>query len=71
MPAYTINCDECSADYYIYIEQNDTHNRPEHCSYCGAELKAKNVKSDADEFEDEDWDNPQIDVWMEDDNSRY
>lgn len=64
MPAYAINCDECNAEYDIYVEQNDTYNRPEHCSYCGAELKSENVKSDVDEtYEDNDW--------VDDDDSGY
>jgi NAD-dependent SIR2 family protein deacetylase len=72
MPTYTVLCDECDASYDIYIELNMTHDRPEHCSYCGAELKSKNVVSEEDEgFDEDEWEKLIEDDWKEDDDSGY
>jgi NAD-dependent SIR2 family protein deacetylase len=66
MPSYTVYCDECDAGYDVQIEENEIHDRPSNCSYCGSELKEENVTS-----EEDDWESLSEDEWEDDDDSRY
>ena len=65
MPSYTVYCDECDAGYDVHIEENEIHDRPSNCSYCGSELKEENVNSEKD------WEDSSEDEWENDDDSRY
>ena len=65
MPAYTVYCDECDAGYDIHIEENEIHDRPITCSYCGSDLKEENVTS-----EEGGWEGISEDDDLDDD-SRY
>ena len=70
MPGYTVYCDECDAGYDVYIEENEIHDKPSNCSYCGAGLKEENVSSDADDWDEEDWEKLAEDEWDKDDDFR-
>jgi hypothetical protein len=70
MPGYTIYCDECDAGYDVYIEENEIHDKPLHCGYCGSGLKEENISSDAKDWDEEDWEKLAEDEWEKDDDSR-
>jgi NAD-dependent SIR2 family protein deacetylase len=64
MSSFTVYCDECDAGYDVIIEENEIHDQPLHCSYCGSELKDENVTSEGG------WEDFSDDVDPDDD-SRY
>jgi hypothetical protein len=70
MPGYTVYCDECDAGYDVYIEENEIHDKPLHCGYCGSGLKEENISSDAEDWDEEDWEKLAEDEWEKDDDSR-
>lgn len=67
MSEYTVYCDECDAGYILYMEENEIHDQPSHCSYCGSELKPENVSSDNDDWDEDDWDklSEDTDNWVD------
>jgi hypothetical protein len=70
MPGYTVYCDECDAGYDVYIEENEIHDKPLHCGYCGSGLKEENISSDTKDWDEEDWEKLAEDEWEKDDDSR-
>lgn len=71
MPGYTVYCDDCDAGYELYIEENEIHDVPVHCAYCGTHLKEENISSDSDEWNEDDWEKlTEDDDWVGDDNIR-
>ncbi len=74
MPGYTVYCDECDAGYEMFIEENEIHEAPVHCGYCGSHLKEENISSDSDEWEEDEWEklveSDDVGDWESDDNSR-
>jgi hypothetical protein len=55
MPGYKVYCEECDAEYDLYIEENEVHNKPAHCSYCSTELNESNI-TPIDDLSEEEWD---------------
>lgn len=70
MPGYKVYCEDCDAEYDLYIEENEVHDTPQNCSYCGTELPESAI-TPIDDFSDEDWEKLADDEdWEWDDNSR-
>jgi len=68
MGSYTVYCDECDAGYDVFMEENEIHDKPMFCSYCGSELKDENISGE--DSEEDDWEKLIDDEWDSDDDSR-
>ena len=54
----------------IHRRENEIHDKPLHCGYCGSGLKEENISSDAEDWDEEDWEKLAEDEWEKDDDSR-
>lgn len=70
MAGYKVVCDECDAEYELYLEETEDHGMPKHCSYCGAKVPEENITEPPDysEWTEDDWEKlGEDDEWQWDD----
>lgn len=56
MPSHSIICENCDAEYSVYIHETEIR-LPLHCAFCGSDLPEDNVTTEEhEEWSEDDWD---------------